>query len=89
MSKSTRSKAGHSGRYSSPEIRRAREEALRPCSILGYDHETLALYLVERGAYRLAEKELQRAVWLNPFEPRFKKNLEMVQIQINSKIDSR
>ena len=52
-----------------------REEALRPCGVLGYDRETLALHLLECGAFQIAEKQMRRAVWLNPFEPRFKIHL--------------
>jgi len=67
------------GQFCSPESKRIREEALRPCRCLGYDHEALALYLLERGAYSLAASELKRAIWLNPFEPRFKQNLANIQ----------
>jgi len=52
-----------------------REEALKPCAALGYDRDSLALYLIERGAYELAEGQLRRAISLNPFEPAFKKHL--------------
>jgi Flp pilus assembly protein TadD len=33
------------------------------------------MYLVERGAYPIAESELRRAIWLNPYEPAFMANL--------------
>jgi len=52
-----------------------REDALRPCRYLGYDRDRLAMHLVERGAYEIAESQFRRAVWLNPFEPRFKAHL--------------
>jgi len=52
-----------------------REEALRPSRHLGYGRDTLALYLISRRAYALAEPELRRAVWLNPYEPAFKVHL--------------
>ena len=49
-----------------------REDALRPCRYLGYDRDRLAMYLMQRGAYEIAESQFRRAIWLNPFEPRFK-----------------
>jgi len=52
-----------------------RENALRPARYLGYNHNTLAVYLMEREAYPLAESELRRAIWLNPYEPAFLANL--------------
>jgi tetratricopeptide (TPR) repeat protein len=60
---------------STAEQKKLREEALRPCSLLGYDHESLANYLISRDSFRIAESILKRAIWLNPFEPRFKKRL--------------
>jgi Flp pilus assembly protein TadD len=51
------------------------EELLRPSRRLGYDRDRLALYLIEREALEIAESELRRAIWLNPFEPRFKAHL--------------
>ena len=52
-----------------------RENALRPSRFLGYNHNTLAVYMMEREAYPVAEAELRRAVWLNPYEPAFMANL--------------
>ena len=52
-----------------------REEALRPSLYLGYDRVRLAAYLMGRGAHNMAEPQLRRAVWLNPFEPGFKRLL--------------
>jgi Flp pilus assembly protein TadD len=57
------------------QLNRRREEAFRPNRILGYNHNTLAMYLIERGAYTIAESELRRAIWLNPYEPAFMANL--------------
>jgi len=48
-----------------------REELLRPSCYLGYDRDKLGLYLLSRGAYKIAESQFCRAVWLNPFEYRF------------------
>lgn len=53
----------------SPEERR--ENALRPCRYLGYDHDRLGMYLLSRGADKIAEAAFRRAVWLNPYEIRF------------------
>jgi tetratricopeptide (TPR) repeat protein len=48
-----------------------REDALRPNPHLGYDRDALGLYLLSRGAYKIAEGQFRRALWLNPFEYRF------------------
>jgi len=48
-----------------------REEALRPNPYLGYDRDGLGVYLISRGAYKIAESQFRRAIWLNPFEHRF------------------
>ena len=48
-----------------------REELLRPSRYLGYDRDELGMYLLSRGAYKIAESQFRRAVWLNPFEYRF------------------
>ena len=55
--------------------KRGMEEFLRPNRRLGYDHDYIAVYLYNRGAYRAAEGEFRRAVWLNPFEIKFKIHL--------------
>jgi len=52
-----------------------RENALRPSRYLGYNWDDLGVYFIERGAFRIAEMQLRRAVWLNPFEPEFKIHL--------------
>jgi len=52
-----------------------REEALRPSPYLGYDRDNIAAYLLEIGALEIAEGQWRRAVWLNPFEPKFKGHL--------------
>ena len=52
-----------------------REEALRPCPYLGYDHDQLGAYLMEREAFHIAEAAFRRAIWLNPYEPSFKTHL--------------
>ena len=54
-----------------------REEALRPFPTLGYDHHSIAMHLLGRGAYALAQKEWVHAIWLNPFEPMFKTYLAL------------
>lgn len=45
-----------------------REELLRPGRYLGYDRDELGMYLLSRGAYKIAKSQSRRAVWLNPFE---------------------
>jgi Flp pilus assembly protein TadD len=53
------------------------EEILRPAPYLGYDRDALARHLVACGAYRIAESQFRRAIWLNPFEPAFKRHLAL------------
>jgi Flp pilus assembly protein TadD len=60
---------------SSAELQERKEDLLRPSPWLGYSRETLAVHLMARGAYELAEGQLRRMVWLNPFEPRFAERL--------------
>jgi Flp pilus assembly protein TadD len=52
-----------------------REDALRPDSHLGYDRDALGMHLMSREAFWIAEPQFRRAVWLNPFEVRFKNHL--------------
>jgi tetratricopeptide (TPR) repeat protein len=55
------------------EVRR--EDALRPSPYLGYDRHSVALHCMSRGAFDIAESELRRIVWLNPYEPQFAHDL--------------
>jgi len=48
-----------------------REELLRPSRYLGYDRDELGMYLLSREAYKIAETQFRRAIWLNPYEYRF------------------
>jgi Flp pilus assembly protein TadD len=48
---------------------------MRPSRCIGYEHDALGMHLVKIGSLLLAESELRRAVWLNPFERRFAKHL--------------
>lgn len=48
-----------------------KEELLRPSRYLGYDRDELGMYLLSRGAYKIAETQFRWAVWLNPYEYRF------------------
>jgi len=48
-----------------------REELLRPSRYLGYDRDKLGMYLLSREAYKIAETQFRRAIWLNPYEYRF------------------
>src|SRR3990172_2720650 len=50
---------------------RAREELLRPCPYLGYDHDRIGVHCLSREAYGIAERSFRRAIWLNPYEPEF------------------
>ena len=59
----------------SAEIARRREDHLRPWPTLGYDREMLGMHMLAVEAFKVAESEFRRAIWLNPFEPRFKVHL--------------
>jgi Flp pilus assembly protein TadD len=67
--------ASHQDEPSSAEQNFKREEALHPNQYLGYNHNALAAHLIQHGAYAVAESELRRAIYLNPFEARFKAHL--------------
>jgi len=55
----------------SPAADRAREELLRPCPYLGYDHDRIGVHCLGKEAFGVAERSFRRAIWLNPYEPRF------------------
>jgi tetratricopeptide (TPR) repeat protein len=59
------------GKASRKDRNDRREELLRPSIYLGYDRDELGMYLLSREAYKIAESQFRRAVWLNPFEIRF------------------
>jgi len=50
---------------------RAREELLRPCPYIGFDHDRIGAHCLSREAYGIAEQSFRRAIWLNPYEPGF------------------
>ena len=52
-----------------------REDFLRPHPYLGYGRDQLALYLMSREAHEIAESQLRRAIWVNPYEKAFKIHL--------------
>jgi tetratricopeptide (TPR) repeat protein len=54
---------------------RAREELLRPCPYIGYDHDRIGVHCLSREAYGIAERSFRRAIWLNPYEPGFQLHL--------------
>jgi len=60
---------------SSTDHQRRRDDLLRPSHYLGYDHDTIGVYTFNRRAFGIAEAEFRRAIWLNPFEPKFKVHL--------------
>jgi len=55
--------------------KRDREELLRPSPYLGYDRDSVGMHLMNCGAFDVAESQLRRAVWVNPYEARFKAHL--------------
>lgn len=48
-----------------------REEALRPSPYLGYGQLNLGIYFLQHKAFKLAEGQFRRAIFLNPYEPLF------------------
>ncbi len=48
-----------------------REDALRPSPYLGYGYLNLGNYFLQHRAFKLAETQFRRAIWLNPYEPKF------------------
>jgi tetratricopeptide (TPR) repeat protein len=60
---------------------RAREELLRPCPYLGYNHDRIGVHCLARDALAIAEKSFRRAIWLNPYEPRFVLHLAHAQFR--------
>jgi tetratricopeptide (TPR) repeat protein len=50
---------------------RAREELLKPCPYLGYDHDRIGVHCLAKEAFGIAEQSFRRAICLNPYEPRF------------------
>ncbi|MFH1368849.1 MAG: hypothetical protein ABII64_06965 [Elusimicrobiota bacterium] len=60
------------------------EEFLRPHHRLGYDHAAIGVCTFNRGAYSIAEGEFRKAVWLNPFEPKFKIHLAWCLYKLNN-----
>jgi tetratricopeptide (TPR) repeat protein len=82
-----RSAGGRSQGRRDPQV--AREEALRPCPLLGYDRDQLGAYLLERGAFELAETQFHRAAWLNPDEPLFRVHWAAALARLNRKAEAR
>ncbi len=64
-------------RRTRPSVERdeRRENLLRPSRHLGYDRDAIAMHLMGREAFTIAEPQFRRAVWLNPYEPLFKAHL--------------
>ncbi len=54
---------------------RRREDALRPNPSLGYGQDKMGVYFLKKRAFKMAEEQLRRAVWLNPYEPLFMSHL--------------
>jgi len=59
----------------SPQQDELREEQMRPSRVLGYDRDSIGLYALQRGMLEVAESQFSRAVYLNPYEARFKQHL--------------
>lgn len=66
-----------------------REEVLRPSRFLGHDQDRLGRYFMEREAFRLAESQFRRAVWLNPFEVDFRVHWALGLIKVKRHREAR
>jgi tetratricopeptide (TPR) repeat protein len=66
-----------------------REDILRPSRYLGYDRDQLALHLMHREAFEIAESQFRRAAWLNPFEPAFKVHLAECLYHMHQYVEAR
>jgi len=58
-----------------PQRDERREDRMRPSRFLGYDRDALGAYALSREMFGVAESQFHRAVYLNPYEPRFKQHL--------------
>jgi cytochrome c-type biogenesis protein CcmH/NrfG len=52
-----------------------RNEVLRPSPYLGFAETSVGVHLMECGAYAIAEGLFRQAVWLNPYNPKFRIHL--------------
>ena len=59
----------------SPQGDERREERMRPSRFLGYDRDSLGMYALSREMFGVAESQFKRAVYLNPYEHKFKEHL--------------
>lgn len=66
-----------------------REELLRPSHYLGYDRDEMGVYFLGREAFKLAESQFRRAVWLNPYQPRFKVHWALSLIKLDHMAEAR
>jgi len=78
---------GQGRRFRDPQL--AREEALRPSRFLGYDRDQMGVYFFGREAFALAETQFRRAVWLNPYESRFRVHWALALIRLNRMDEAR
>jgi Tfp pilus assembly protein PilF len=59
----------------SPRQDELKEERMRPSRFLGYDRNSLGMYALQREMFEVAESQFRRAVYLNPYEPKFLQHL--------------
>ena len=64
-----------------PDREERKEETLHPSPYIGYNRDRLAVYLLSRKAYKIAESQFRRAIYLNPFEQVFKQHLAVCLYQ--------
>jgi hypothetical protein len=52
-----------------------KENLMRPSKVLGYDRDNIGIACLEREMFEVAISQFKRAIYLNPYEVRFKKHL--------------
>lgn len=62
---------------------------MRPNPHLGYDRDALASFLMSRAAYRSAASLYRRAIWANPYEPRFRAHLALCLLKQGRRDEAR
>jgi tetratricopeptide (TPR) repeat protein len=73
----------------SPRPEELKEEQMRPSRFLGYDRNSLGLWALHREMFEVAESQFRRAVYLNPYEYRFKQHLAWALYKLGKHADAK
>ena len=66
------------------QLTEEQENLMRPSKVLGYDRDNIGIACLEREMYEVALSQFKRAIYLNPYEVRFKKHLAWCPLVINT-----